>query len=1799
MRVIGDPSLGSTYHETAVQSLVLIFSNLEQDGKQFLPQVMPPLFGVIRKYDSMSKEFVFRQLYKVVNTFKRRVEPYLEQMLGLITEKWTRPLVAQIVLLVEEIALTFPDAISKYLPGLMPRFIHMIKTDRSENLQTTNKILHCMEVFGHSLEMYLQIVVPVVLGVLENENAPADVRVSAADAIRRISRRLDCSDYSAQIIHSVCRVLQPKKIVPHHHLAVYTTTAVENAAMRFLCEIAKQIGDRYKVFLPVVSDILSRSQIINKDHDSIVARLSEEPNIGWPTATDAEILGENILGAVDPRFVDSTPSNRRMITVLKINENNLREAWKVQNCLTKGDWEEWIRKFSTELLRESPSPALRSCATLAQMHHPLARNLFNAAFLGCWLALGEEEQRTLVASLEIALLSPTLPPDILQTLLNLAEFMEHVDRPLPIKIEFFGTLAEKCHAYAKALRYKERQFANDPSGAIGALVTISNKLQQTDAALGIINYSKKHHRIELQESWYEELNQWEDALAVYERKQLEEPLSVPLMVGRMRCLHSLGEWEKLVELSNKASKIADKKMLVTIATLAADAAWVTGNWDQMSLHITAISENTVPGAFLRAVIAVHSNEFVLAQKHIDRAREMLVVSLSALVSESYPRAYSEIVRVQQLSELEEIIEFKKASEGSPRRSMILRAWKKRLKGCEKSIDAWLRILTVRATVLDRKDDVSAWLKFSRICEKNGNPRLAEKTIKSILDLSAEISDSWRGPKNEHSDTNMNINKNIDSLSLSESPPDSLHLSAQKSSLTFISTLTSNSKLNTNLKLNSNTNSNTNTNLNTNLNINTNSNTKSKSKSVVRKTKSVLTSVGLSKPKATPMPAVMSLSMPSQSSMKSWSTSISNSFRAQPLATLRYLEHLWSSNEHNQALSGLRHCLHQISSLANNSTLEPHKLRRLEANAFLTHGKWQLALLDTRTSQHSMSEVLHAFSLSTKADPDWAKPWHYWAFAHFDVVECNNPQPLSPSDETRRKHLIPAINGFFRAIALTSPEKAIRDTLRLLTLWFRYARIPDVKHALKQGFATIPIDTWLQVIPQIIARINTPRRDVNELICYLLVEVGKVHPQSLVYSLTVAEKTAIRHQQQLDNALLLESKDDISPVRSSTISRNSPPNDDTLSEFSDDNEVESPPRMMLSRSKLQNFNELKNNQQDANVDANADVNTNTNSNLSIIINDSDSNSDSNSNSENIHNRTRHRIRTHTTNNASKIMEAIRHHFPHLVEQAQLVSEELIRIVVLWQETAAEFIDEALKMYFEEEDYDQSASLIQQLQDALRKPPETPHERAFVAEYGTDLRFAHAWFAKAQSNNDSNVMTKSWKLFYQVLQKMTDEITAMRTLDLKQVSPKLYAANHLEIAVPGTYKIHSPVVRIESFSQSITVLKTKQRPRKLKLQGSDAFWHQFLLKGHEDLRQDERVMQLLGLVNTLLHHDLPNATRHLLIQRYAVVPLSPSSGLIGWVPHCDTLHDLIREYRDSHDIVPDLELQLMLQMAPDYTKLSLIQKVEVFSSALHSTNGLDLNRILWLKSQNSEVWLDKRTNYTRSLAVMSMVGYILGLGDRHPSNIMMSKFSGKIIHIDFGDCFEVAIHRQIFPERIPFRLTRMLVNAMEVSGIEGTFKSTCKSLLDILRTNKDSLMAMLEAFVYDPLFSWQFVNQQQQPHSKNSTVSPQINTPPNPLEILSSKPPNFSPFNPLDSPRKNSDPSNFFDSSQLDQLGHLQQTEVLNEKALEVLKRVSNKLSGRDFEPNETLDTSEQIKRLIDQATSYENLSQCYIGWCPFW
>jgi hypothetical protein len=51
-----------------------------------------------------------------------------------------------------------------------------------------------------------------------------------------------------------------------------------------------------------------------------------------------------------------------------------------------------------------------------------------------------------------------------------------------------------------------------------------------------------------------------------------------------------------------------------------------------------------------------------------------------------------------------------------------------------------------------------------------------------------------------------------------------------------------------------------------------------------------------------------------------------------------------------------------------------------------------------------------------------------------------------------------------------------------------------------------------------------------------------------------------------------------------------------------------------------------------------------------------------------------------------------------------------------------------------------------------------------------------------------------------------------------------------------------------------------------------------------------------------------------------------------------------------------------------------------------------------------WFAMRLNYTRSVATTSIVGHILGLGDRHPANILLDNGTGEVVHIDLGIAFD---------------------------------------------------------------------------------------------------------------------------------------------------------------------------------------------------
>ena len=274
------------------------------------------------------------------------------------------------------------------------------------------------------------------------------------------------------------------------------------------------------------------------------------------------------------------------------------------------------------------------------------------------------------------------------------------------------------------------------------------------------------------------------------------------------------------------------------------------------------------------------------------------------------------------------------------------------------------------------------------------------------------------------------------------------------------------------------------------------------------------------------------------------------------------------------------------------------------------GQWQENL--NGVGEETIPSILSYYAAATEYDSNWYKAWHAWAVMNFETCLFDRQQhhqpgsvgqpPLQPasqeikntlSPQTISNYAVPALKGFVRSISL-SKGSSLQDTLRLLTLLFDYGHQSDMYEALHEGVRIIEVDNWLQVIPQLIARIDTPRPLVGRLIHQLLTDLGKHHPQALVYPLTVACKS------------------------SNSARRNA---------------------------------------------------------------------------------------------ANKILNKIREHSETLVNQAVMVSDELIRTAILWHEQWHEGLEEASRLYFGERNIPGMLSKLEPLHAMLEKGPQTLKETSF--------------------------------------------------------------------------------------------------------------------------------------------------------------------------------------------------------------------------------------------------------------------------------------------------------------------------------------------------------------------------------------------------------------------------------------------------------------------------------------------------------
>lgn len=103
-------------------------------------------------------------------------------------------------------------------------------------------------------------------------------------------------------------------------------------------------------------------------------------------------------------------------------------------------------------------------------------------------------------------------------------------------------------------------------------------------------------------------------------------------------------------------------------------------------------------------------------------------------------------------------------------------------------------------------------------------------------------------------------------------------------------------------------------------------------------------------------------------------------------------------------------------------------------------------------------------------------------------------------------------------------------------------------------------------------------------------------------------------------------------------------------------------------------------------------------------------------------------------------------------------------------------------------------------------------------------------------------------------------------------------------------------------------------------------------------------------------------------------------------------------------------------------------------------------------------------------MSIAHWLLGVGDRHLNNTLISPKTGQVIGIDFGYSFGIGTQVLHIPELVPFRTTPQILAVLKPFNEVGIFKQTMIKSLRQIRVNKDLIISLMDIFIQEPTVNW---------------------------------------------------------------------------------------------------------------------------------
>eukprot|EP00731_Ephydatia_muelleri_P009311 Em0004g1649a len=389
---------------------------------------------------------------------------------------------------------------------------------------------------------------------------------------------------------------------------------------------------------------------------------------------------------------------------------------------------------------------------------------------------------------------------------------------------------------------------------------------------------------------------------------------------------------------------------------------------------------------------------------------------------------------------------------------------------------------------------------------------------------------------------------------------------------------------------------------------------------------------------------------------------------------------------------------------------------------------------------------------------------------------------------------------------------------------------------------------------------------------------------------------------------------------------------------------------------------------------------------------------------------------------------------------------------------------------------------------KRASQDPAFQRLKTQFTTDFDFSNPGAKRLH-----NLITKL-KKWIKILELKTKSLPKSFLLEERCRFLSNFSLATAEVEIPGEYLVPRQMpyyVKIARFMPRVELIQRHNSAvRRLCIQGDNGKIYPYLVLNDAHMvkcRREERVLQLISMMNLCLEKDKETSRRHLLFTIPRVVAVSPQMRLIEDNTSDVSLGEIFKQYLlqsgldSDHHILQYYEKLSQAQARGEPLCVQVLQNIftQIQSSGAPPTILKDWSERTFLTV--TDLWTFRK-QLTNHLSLCGLLEFILHLTRLDPDMCHIMRNSGTMTYCFYT--FEINKQGELDANRpVPFRLTPCLQTLISPLGISGPLQMTMIATARCLVQPKFSLQSMLQAILRDEFIAWK---KKQEEEENNATV-----------------------------------------------------------------------------------------------------------------